>query len=54
MAEQVPSEPPADAPNVISVVFKLPSGARIERRFVQSNSLIVSRSIINPCNKNKV
>lgn len=42
MAEQVNTEPSADAPNVISVVFKLPNGARIERRFLQSNSLKVS------------
>lgn len=40
MTEQIDSEPPADAANVISVVFKLPNGARIERRFLQSNSLI--------------
>ncbi|KAM7351331.1 fas-associated factor 2 isoform 1-T2 [Cochliomyia hominivorax] len=39
MAEQVPAEPPADAPNAISVVFKLPNGARIERRFLLTNSL---------------
>lgn len=45
MAEQVPSEPPADAANAISVVFKLPNGTRIERRFLQSNSLIVSYCI---------
>lgn len=42
LAQQVPSEPPADAVDAISVVFKLPNGARIERRFQQSNSLLVS------------
>lgn len=42
MAEQVPAEPPADAANAISVVFKLPNGARIERRFLHTNSLTVS------------
>uniref|UniRef100_A0A1I8MWG9 UBX domain-containing protein n=1 Tax=Musca domestica TaxID=7370 RepID=A0A1I8MWG9_MUSDO len=40
LAQQVPSEPPADAVDAISVVFKLPNGARIERRFQQSNSLL--------------
>ncbi|TMW54460.1 hypothetical protein DOY81_000452 [Sarcophaga bullata] len=51
MAEQVPSEPPADAANAISVVFKLPNGTRIERRFLQSNSLIdVSNYLFcHPC-----
>uniref|UniRef100_A0A1A9W0Q3 UBX domain-containing protein n=1 Tax=Glossina brevipalpis TaxID=37001 RepID=A0A1A9W0Q3_9MUSC len=40
LSERVPTEPPADAPNVISVVFKLPNGARIERRFLHTNSLM--------------
>ncbi|XP_013116262.1 FAS-associated factor 2 [Stomoxys calcitrans] len=40
LAQQVPSEPPADAPNAISVVFKLPNGARIERRFFHTNTLL--------------
>ncbi|XP_055710128.1 FAS-associated factor 2 [Phlebotomus papatasi] len=39
MASEVPSEPPADAPGTTSVVFKLPSGARIERRFYRADSI---------------
>lgn len=42
LASRVPSEPPHGAPNAISVVFKLPSGARIERRFLTTDSLQVS------------
>ncbi|CAD6999595.1 unnamed protein product [Ceratitis capitata] len=44
LAEKVPNEPPAGASDVISVVFKLPNGARLERRFLNSHSLIVSWS----------
>uniref|UniRef100_A0A0K8W759 FAS-associated factor 2-B n=1 Tax=Bactrocera latifrons TaxID=174628 RepID=A0A0K8W759_BACLA len=40
LAEQVPNEPPAGTADAISVVFKLPNGARLERRFLNSNSLI--------------
>ncbi|XP_012161543.1 FAS-associated factor 2 isoform X4 [Ceratitis capitata] len=40
LAEKVPNEPPAGASDVISVVFKLPNGARLERRFLNSHSLI--------------
>ncbi|XP_067623437.1 FAS-associated factor 2 [Eurosta solidaginis] len=39
LAERVPKEPPADTKDVISVVFKLPNGARLERRFLNTNSL---------------
>uniref|UniRef100_A0A1B0CVU1 UBX domain-containing protein n=2 Tax=Lutzomyia longipalpis TaxID=7200 RepID=A0A1B0CVU1_LUTLO len=39
MASEVPSEPPADASGTTSVVFKLPSGARIERRFYRQDSI---------------
>ncbi|XP_059616504.1 FAS-associated factor 2 [Phlebotomus argentipes] len=39
MASEVPSEPPADAAETTSVVFKLPSGARIERRFFRTDSI---------------
>uniref|UniRef100_A0A0K8TN65 Putative regulator of the ubiquitin pathway n=1 Tax=Tabanus bromius TaxID=304241 RepID=A0A0K8TN65_TABBR len=39
MASRVPSEPSQDSPDSISVVFKLPSGERIERRFQSSSSL---------------
>ncbi|XP_054743787.1 FAS-associated factor 2 [Anastrepha obliqua] len=40
LAERVPNEPPAGTMDAISVVFKLPNGARLERRFLNSNSLI--------------
>lgn len=40
LADKVPNEPPAGTADAISVVFKLPNGARLERRFLNSNSLI--------------
>ncbi|XP_055386441.1 FAS-associated factor 2 [Condylostylus longicornis] len=40
LATRVPSEPPKDSPDAIHVVFKLPNGARIERRFLNTDSLI--------------
>ncbi|XP_058451301.1 FAS-associated factor 2 [Malaya genurostris] len=39
LASQVPSEPETGAPDTISIVFKLPSGLRLERRFHSSNTL---------------
>uniref|UniRef100_A0A182W7G8 UBX domain-containing protein n=1 Tax=Anopheles minimus TaxID=112268 RepID=A0A182W7G8_9DIPT len=39
LAEQVPSEPEAGAPDTISIVFKLPSGLRLERRFRNTNTM---------------
>ncbi|KFB45624.1 hypothetical protein ZHAS_00013616 [Anopheles sinensis] len=39
LAEQVPSEPEAGAPDTISIVFKLPSGLRLERRFHNTNTM---------------
>lgn len=42
LATQVPSEPEPGAPGTISIVFKLPSGLRLERRFHASNTLKVS------------
>lgn len=36
---KVPSEPDANHPDVIHVVFKLPDGTRIDRRFLKSHSL---------------
>lgn len=39
LASQVPSEPETGAPGVISIVFKLPTGQRLERRFHSSNTL---------------
>lgn len=42
LASQVPSEPEPGAPGTISIVFKLPSGLRLERRFHSSNTLKVT------------
>lgn len=42
LAETVPTEPSVDNAESISVVFKLPNGARVERRFLRTNSLKVS------------
>ncbi|XP_055642863.1 FAS-associated factor 2-like [Toxorhynchites rutilus septentrionalis] len=39
LASQVPSEPEPGAPGTISIVFKLPSGLRLERRFLASHTL---------------
>lgn len=39
---KVPSEPDASNPDAVHVVFKLPSGCRLERRFLKSHSLEVS------------
>ncbi|KAF5285862.1 hypothetical protein FQA39_LY04323 [Lamprigera yunnana] len=36
---KVPSEPGTDHPDVVHVVFKLPSGERLERRFLKTHSL---------------
>ncbi|XP_060522798.1 FAS-associated factor 2 [Cylas formicarius] len=36
---KVPSEPDISDPNAVHVVFKLPSGSRLERRFLKSHSL---------------
>ncbi|XP_050299052.1 FAS-associated factor 2 [Anthonomus grandis grandis] len=36
---KVPSEPDAAHPDAVHVVFKLPSGVRLERRFLKSHSL---------------
>lgn len=42
MAITVPSEPAATENGVVDLVFKLPSGARLERRFLSAHKLIVS------------
>jgi FAS-associated factor 2 len=39
LAATVPSEPPANTPNAIVILFKLPNGQRLERSFVNTNSL---------------
>lgn len=41
LANLVPPEPPADSADAIAVVFKLPNGTRLERRFQQTNSILV-------------
>lgn len=41
LASLVPNEPPVDAVGAIAVVFKLPSGTRLERRFQETNSILV-------------
>lgn len=45
MASQVPSEPEPNCPSAISVLFKLPNGQRIERRFQSTDSL----NVISEC-----
>ncbi|CAG9773169.1 unnamed protein product [Ceutorhynchus assimilis] len=37
--DKVPSEPDTSDPDAVHVVFKLPSGQRLERRFLKSHSL---------------
>ncbi|XP_035794477.1 FAS-associated factor 2-like [Anopheles albimanus] len=39
LADQVPKEPEAGEPGTISIVFKLPSGLRLERRFHNTNTM---------------
>lgn len=41
LASQVPCEPDLNNPKTISVLFKLPNGQRIERRFEHTDSLKV-------------
>lgn len=42
LANQVPSEPADNNPNAVNIVFKLPNGMRITRRFLTTDSLHVS------------
>lgn len=39
----MPSEPDVNHPEAVHIVFKLPSGQRLERRFLKSHSLEVTR-----------
>lgn len=39
LASEVPNEPEPNHPEVICIVFKMPSGERIERRFLRSHTL---------------
>ena len=38
----MPTEPEDNQPNVISVLFKLPNGSRVERRFRNADTMKVS------------
>lgn len=42
LVHKVPSEPAENDPSAISIVFKLPNGMRITRRFLRTDSLNVS------------
>ncbi len=46
LAMSVPSEPQENATDAISIVFKLPNGMRITRRFLTSDSLVVIHNFI--------
>jgi FAS-associated factor 2 len=47
LVQSVPSEPEENDPLAINIVFKLPNGLRITRRFLKSSSLHVSFIKIN-------
>lgn len=47
LASQVPSEPEMNHPQTVGVLFKLPNGQRIERRFKDSDLLKVCTTILN-------
>lgn len=40
---KVPDEPPMTHPDAVHVVFKLPCGSRLERRFLKTHSLEVKQ-----------
>ncbi|XP_077990625.1 FAS-associated factor 2-A-like [Glandiceps talaboti] len=50
-AENLPSEPDCDDPDIIKLVLKFPNGTRIERRFLHSNSVQVLYDYVF-CNEN--
>uniref|UniRef100_A0A1B6C6X3 UBX domain-containing protein n=1 Tax=Clastoptera arizonana TaxID=38151 RepID=A0A1B6C6X3_9HEMI len=37
--ERVPSEPPSDHPQTVRLLFKMPDGSRLERRFLNSHQI---------------
>ncbi|ELT92191.1 hypothetical protein CAPTEDRAFT_228273 [Capitella teleta] len=39
LRDELPAEPTSDDPNVIKILLKLPSGIRLERRFLKTHSL---------------
>jgi FAS-associated factor 2 len=43
---RIPDEPPADHPEAVHIVIKLPNGMRLERRFLQNHSLEVYCSCV--------
>lgn len=48
-SECLSPEPPADDPESVKIVFKLPNDTRVERRFLFGQSLTVSITPICPC-----
>lgn len=44
-SECLPPEPPADDPESVKIVFKLPNDTRVERRFLFGQSLTVSTTV---------
>lgn len=47
-SECLPPEPPADDPESVKIVFKLPNDTRVERRFLFGQSLTVSATVKTP------
>jgi hypothetical protein len=47
LADRIPAEPPTDQANAVHLVIKLPSGGRLERRFLPEHSLQVGRVLIH-------
>lgn len=46
LADRIPAEPPTDQANAVHLVIKLPSGGRLERRFLPEHSLKVGYFLI--------
>ena len=46
LASEIPNEPPANEPQAVQIVIKLPEGQRLERRFLKSQSLKVDIYLI--------
>jgi hypothetical protein len=45
----IPDEPRPDHPEAVHVVIKLPNGMRLERRFMESQSLEVNTKLHYTC-----
>lgn len=41
LLQKVPNEPPQSHPEAVCVIFKMPDGRRVERRFLHSHTLEV-------------